>query len=188
MPLRPSAANKLLRSIRLVVFDFDGVFTDNRVLVSQDGTEHVLCTRADGIGLDALRRANVPALVLSTETNPVVTERTTKLRLECIQGCDDKWPVLSSLLRERGIDPRDVVFVGNDVNDLECLRNVGVPVCVADAYPEVRRVAKLVASKKGGQGAVREICDLIVKARASRERSNLSAENNDNLPLHPVRR
>jgi YrbI family 3-deoxy-D-manno-octulosonate 8-phosphate phosphatase len=144
------------------------VFTDNRVLVSEDGVEHVFCTRADGIGLDALKKAGVPALVLSTETNPVVAARTKKLRLECIQGCDDKWAALSALLEQRAIEPRHVAFVGNDVNDLECLRNVGVPVCVADAYPQVKRVAKLITSKNGGRGAVREICDLIVQARTAR--------------------
>ena len=168
MPLRRTATTKLLRSIRFVVFDFDGVFTDNRVLVGQDGTEYVSCTRADGIGLDALRKAGVPALVLSTETNAVVTARTTKLRLECIQGCDDKWPALASLLKARGIDPRQVAFVGNDVNDLECLQNIGIPIGVADAHPQVKRAARLITSKKGGRGAVREICDLIVQARTAR--------------------
>lgn len=163
MPRPPIA--KLLKSVRLVVFDFDGVFTDNRVLVSQDGVEHVWCSRADGIGLQALRDAHVSAFVLSTEVNPIVTVRMRKLKLECFQGCDDKWPTLSALLKERGFDAREVAYVGNDVNDLECLQHVGLPVCVADAYPEVKAVARLVTVKRGGWGAVREICERIVKAR-----------------------
>ena len=164
------AAAKLLKSIRLVVFDFDGVFTDNRVLVSQDGTESVFCTRADGIGLNGLAAAGVGILVLSTESNPVVTARTSKLRLECIQDCGDKWPVLQALLVSRGIGPQHVAYVGNDVNDAECLRNVGLPICVADAYPAVKRVARIVTERPGGYGAVREICDLIAHARSNRKR------------------
>ena len=167
MPRRPVSL-KLLKSIRLAVFDFDGVFTDNRVLVNQDGTESVFCTRADGIGLNALAATGVGILVLSTESNPVVTARTTKLRLECIQDCGDKWPVLRALLASRGLQAAHVAYVGNDVNDAECLRNVGLPICVADAYPAVRRLSRIVTERAGGYGAVREVCDLIALARSTR--------------------
>lgn len=168
MPTPSAARTKILRSMRLVVFDFDGVFTDNRVLVSQDGTESVFCTRADGIGLKALAKVGVGTLVLSTETNPVVTARTTKLGIECVQGCDDKWSVLKALSKERGIALAEIAFVGNDVNDAECLEHVGLPVCVADAHPEVKRLARIVTANPGGHGAVREVCDLIVRARSER--------------------
>jgi YrbI family 3-deoxy-D-manno-octulosonate 8-phosphate phosphatase len=154
-----------LKSLRLVVFDFDGVFTDNRVLVDEDGRESVFCTRADGIGLRALGDEGVGILILSTETNAVVQARARKLAIECIHGCNDKWHALEALLKDRKINPSDVAFVGNDVNDLGCLKNVGIPIVVADAHPDVKRIAALITTKPGGWGAVREVCDLIVQAR-----------------------
>lgn len=154
-----------LRGVRLVVFDFDGVFTDNRVLVDQDGREAVFCSRADGIGLQALSRIGVGALILSTETNPVVSARAAKLRIECVQGLGGtKWAALEEMLAQRGLASGDVAYVGNDINDLDCLRHVGVSICVADAYPDVMETANYVTARPGGQGAVREVCDLLVMA------------------------
>jgi YrbI family 3-deoxy-D-manno-octulosonate 8-phosphate phosphatase len=155
-----------LTSVAFVVFDFDGVFTDNRVLVSEDGRESVFCSRADGLGLQALARVGVGCLVLSTETNPVVSARAAKLQLECVQGLGDtKGVALDAILARRGLDPSAVAYVGNDINDLDCLRQVGVSICVADAYPEVLAVARFTTERAGGFGAVREVCDLIVQAR-----------------------
>ena len=154
-----------LRGVRLIVFDFDGVFTDNRVLVDEDGREAVFCSRADGIGLQALSRIGVGSLILSTETNPVVSARAAKLRIECVQGLGDtKWAALEAILAERGLDAGDVAYVGNDVNDLDCLQRVGISICVADAYPDVLEIVTYVTVRPGGQGAVREVCDLIVAA------------------------
>jgi YrbI family 3-deoxy-D-manno-octulosonate 8-phosphate phosphatase len=159
-----------LKSLQLVVFDFDGVFTDNRVLVGEDGSESVFCTRADGIGLRSLERAGIGMLVLSTETNAVVPARARKLAIECIHGCDDKWATLQAILKKRNISAADVAFVGNDVNDLDCLRNVGVPIVVRDGHPKVKRAAALVTTARGGFGAVREVCDLIMQVRHSEKR------------------
>jgi YrbI family 3-deoxy-D-manno-octulosonate 8-phosphate phosphatase len=157
-----------LKSLTLLVFDYDGVFTDNRVLVTDDGHEAVLCNRSDGLGLAALRRIGLPVLILSTEANPVVAHRARKLQTECIHGCDDKWTALKEILAARGLDAATVAFVGNDINDLECLQHVGLPICVADAYPAVRKVARMVTRRRGGDGAVREICEAIVQARGTR--------------------
>lgn len=155
-----------LRPVSFVVFDFDGVFTDNRVLVAEDGRESVFCSRADGLGLQALSRVGVGCLVLSTETNPVVSARAAKLRLECVQGLgDSKWAALRAILGERRLDPATVAYVGNDINDLDCLRNVGVSICVADAYPAALAAARYRTERPGGRGAVREVCDLIIRAK-----------------------
>ena len=152
--------------VTFVVFDFDGVMTDNRVLVAEDGRESVFCSRADGLGVQMLARAGVGCLILSTETNPVVSARAAKLGVECVQGLGDaKGEALRGILRDRGIDPAAVAYVGNDVNDVECLRQVGVPVCVADAWPAARRAARFVTARRGGDGAVREVCDLVLEAR-----------------------
>jgi N-acylneuraminate cytidylyltransferase len=154
-----------LSQTRLLVLDFDGVMTDDRVVVNQDGTEAVLCHRGDGFGIERLRQAGIDVVVLSKETNPVVAARCAKLGIVCHQGFDEKLPKLQSLAAERGLQPEHVLFVGNDVNDLECVQWVGVGIAVADAKAELRRSAAWVTSKAGGTGAVREVCDLIIAAR-----------------------
>jgi YrbI family 3-deoxy-D-manno-octulosonate 8-phosphate phosphatase len=156
-------------AIDLVVFDFDGVFTDNRVLVATDGTELVACDRGDGHGVSLLRALGVPMLVLSTETDPVVTARCRKLNIECIQGVDDKLAALTALVGERRMALARTVYVGNDVNDLACLKAAGYAVVPADAHPAVRPHAHLVLSKAGGRGAVRELCDAITEHLLKRE-------------------
>lgn len=166
---RPRLA-PLLADLGLVVFDFDGVMTDNRVLVMQDGTEGVLCNRSDGLGLGMLKEARVPVLVLSKEKNPVVAARCRKLGLECIQGIDDKLAILRELLGARGISAARTAYVGNDLNDLACMGHVGLPIAVGDAYPEVLDAACYVTRAPGGHGAVREVCDLILDSRNSTEK------------------
>ena len=152
-------------SIDLVVLDFDGVLTDNGVWVSQDGTEMVRCDRSDGLGIASITRAGIPVMVLSTEANPVVAARCRKLGIPCVHGLSDKGSALRTLLAGGGIDAARVAYVGNDVNDLDCLAIVGLPVAVADANPEVAKAAALVLSRPGGHGAVRELCDLLLAAR-----------------------
>jgi len=148
--------------VDLVVFDFDGVMTDNTVWVLQDGTEAVRCHRGDGLGISRLRQAGFSALVLSTETNPVVSARCAKLGLPVEQGCPDKAGRLLRLLNEDHLDASRVVYLGNDLNDLGCLRLVGLPVAVADAVETVKAEVALVLDNAGGHGAVRELCELLV--------------------------
>ena len=153
--------------VQAVVFDFDGVFTDNRLLVFQDGREAVLCDRGDGWGLDQLRKTGIPLLILSTEKNPVVQARADKLQIPCLHGVQDKGAALGQWLLEQGLDPMHIVYVGNDVNDLPCLEMVGFRVVVADAHPSVRAVADLLLEHPGGQGAIRELCDLLLEHLSS---------------------
>jgi len=151
--------------VRMLVLDFDGVLTDNTVSVTSDGVESVTCWRGDGIGTAALMAAGVPVLVLSKERDPVVRVRCDKLGLECHQGVDDKAPALIALLAERGIDPADAAYVGNDTNDLGPLGIVGLPIVVADAHADVLDRAEYVTIAPGGRGAVREVCDRILAAK-----------------------
>jgi N-acylneuraminate cytidylyltransferase len=148
--------------IDLVVFDFDGVMTDNTVTVTEKGDEAVRCHRGDGWGISCLREAGVPMLILSTEANPVVTARARKLDLPSLQGIADKRAALMEYLAEHGVDRASVVYVGNDANDAGCLDLVGLPVVVADATPEAAAHARLVLSRPGGDAAVRELCDLVL--------------------------
>jgi YrbI family 3-deoxy-D-manno-octulosonate 8-phosphate phosphatase len=155
--VRPSLAD-----IDLLVTDFDGVLTDNRVMVSDDGHESVVCNRADGIGSDLLRAAGLPLLILSTETNPVVTVRGAKLGIEVVQACADKGTALRQLVADRGVDPARVMYVGNDVNDHGALAVAGWPVVPADAHPDVLGDARLVTEAAGGEGVLRELASLLL--------------------------
>ena len=158
----------LPEEIGALVLDFDGVFTDNKVIVFQDGREAVVCDRSDGWGIGRLKKSGLPMLVLSTEPNPVVTARAAKLDLPCMQGIQDKWSALETWLAERSIDPASVVYVGNDDNDLPCMTRVGCAVAPADAYPKVMAVADIVLEHRGGDGAIREICELILEMQAGK--------------------
>ncbi|MFL7868262.1 MAG: HAD hydrolase family protein [Anaerolineales bacterium] len=151
-------------TVKLLVMDFDGVLTDNRVWVNQDGVESVAANRSDSYGLGLLRKAGVEALVISKEVNPVVAARCKKMKVPYLQGIDDKEKVLRQYLTEKKINSASVVFVGNDINDLPGFRVAGWAVAVADALPEVIREADYVLSEQGGRGAVRELCDLILKS------------------------
>ena len=156
-----------LTEIKALIFDFDGVFTDNTVYVFEDGREAVVCSRADGLGLDKLRAARLPMMVISTERNPVVAARCKKVKLPFLQGVADKLPALEQWLCEKGIALEHTAYLGNDVNDLACMRAVGWPVAVADAYPEIKEIARLVLAKPGGKGAIRELADLLAPSGVS---------------------
>ncbi len=157
-----------VRAIRLVAFDFDGVFTDNTVYVFEDGSEAVRCSRGDGIGLRKLERAGIETVVISTESNPIVSVRCQKLKIRCVQGREDKRTELESIIREMGLTLEQVAFVGNDINDLPCLTCVGLPIVVQDANPDVVPCARYQTKVRGGCGAVREVCDLFEAVLSSK--------------------
>lgn len=156
-----------LDDLDLIVFDFDGVMTDNGVYVFDDGREVVRCNRADGLGCDLLRAGGIDMLILSTETNPCVAARARKLGLPMHQGVRDKKAALGELLHTKGIDPERVMYVGNDVNDLDAMRLVGWPVAPADAHPVILAIARYVTVATGGNGVVRELADLIAGTAAA---------------------
>ena len=156
-----------LVSVDALVTDFDGVHTDDRALVDSDGRELVRVSRADGAGVAALRRAGVPVLILSRETNEVVSARGRKLGVEVRQGVDDKAAALREWSAATGIPLGRIAYLGNDLNDLPALALAGWPVAVADARPEVIAASRLVLSGSGGDGAVRELADLILRSKTS---------------------
>lgn len=150
--------------VELLVLDFDGVVTDNRVWTDEKGRETVASYRSDSLIMHWMRKAEIGVVILSSEINPVVAARARKMGLDAIHGVglEDKATILRHLLDERGIDPAHVVYLGNDINDLPCFEIVGWAVAVADAMPAVLRAADFVLTRNGGHGAVREICDLIL--------------------------
>jgi 3-deoxy-D-manno-octulosonate 8-phosphate phosphatase (KDO 8-P phosphatase) len=155
----------LLGRVRFAIFDFDGVFTDNRVWVNERGEEMLAFSRSDGLGLRRLEEVGVQALVVSMERNPIVGARAQKLRVDCVQGVEDKLTVVRERTAALGMPMEDVAYVGNDINDAECLRAVGLPVVPADAWPEVKTLAQWVLERPGGAGCVREFCDAIWEAQ-----------------------
>ncbi len=164
--LAPLAARPEPLDVDVLVTDFDGVHTDDRVQVRQDGTETVSVSREDGLGVARLTRAGVPFLILSTETNPVVAARARKLGVPVLHGIADKATALAKWLHDAGLDPRRAAYIGNDLNDLGCLTLVGWPIAVPGSHPEVLAAARLVLTRPGGGGAVREACELILQSKA----------------------
>ena len=153
----------LPEQIDLVIFDFDGVVTDNRVWVNEEGREMVAANRSDSWGIGLLRKAGVKSVVLSTEVNPVVTARCRKMNVPVYQGISDKAEAMTSVLRDLNATPEHTIYLGNDTNDVPCFPLVACALVVADAVPEARRQADIILSQDGGHGAVRELCDLLLQ-------------------------
>jgi YrbI family 3-deoxy-D-manno-octulosonate 8-phosphate phosphatase len=158
--------------IKLIVLDFDGVVTDNQVITDEKGREAVTASRADGMLIPKLREKGIEMMVLSSEKNPVVEKRSKKMDVEAVygMGVSKKGEVMKEVLEKKGIRPEHVVFVGNDLNDLPCFEIAAWAVAVADAYPEVLRHADFVLTKKGGHGAVRELCEIVLKQLSDKEK------------------
>jgi YrbI family 3-deoxy-D-manno-octulosonate 8-phosphate phosphatase len=154
-----------LGDVTAIVTDFDGVHTDDTVHVDQNGVESVTVSRSDGMGVEMLKAAGLRVLILSKERNPVVSARAKKLGVQCIQASDDKASALRDWALTERIPLDDIVYVGNDVNDLPALALVGWPTAVADAVPEVRAAARVTLSRPGGHGAIREIANLILNRK-----------------------
>lgn len=157
-PMLPLSASQ----VSLVAFDFDGVLTDNRVYVFEDGREAVACNRADGLAFDLLRKINQPTVIISTERNPVVQARADKLRIPVVQAADDKVAALHEHCASNNLDREQLMFVGNDLNDLPVMAAVAFSVAVADAHPSVRAAAWHVLDSVGGAGVAREIVERVI--------------------------
>ncbi len=151
--------------IKLIICDFDGVVTDNSVITDQDGKESVLASRSDSMHIKTLKEKGIDFMILSSEPNPVVQARAKKMGVESIHGVgmQAKGRVMREILEQKNIKAENVIYVGNDLNDLSCFEIAGWCVAVADAYPEVIRAADYVLTKKGGHGAVRELCEIVLE-------------------------
>jgi YrbI family 3-deoxy-D-manno-octulosonate 8-phosphate phosphatase len=162
--LAPISVRHFPKNIAAVVFDFDGVMTDNGVYLSEDGNESVRCDRGDGWGIARLRDAGIRVAVMSSEENAVVRARCEKLKLECLHSLGRrKLGHFTAWCKEHELSLNNTVYVGNDANDVDCLAAAGTGVVPADAHQSARRVADWVLSAEGGKGAVRELCDMILE-------------------------
>lgn len=156
-----------IKNLKLLATDFDGVWTDGKVIFCQDGTESVVCSRKDTLRVGEVKATGIKLFVISKEDNPVVAARCAKMKVDCWQGVDDKLTLLKKLLKKAKVKPEKAAFVGDDINDLECLKFVGLPMTVADGHDACKKVALYETSRKGGNHAMREIFDLILSVRQS---------------------
>lgn len=164
-------ANREPIEVDAVITDFDGVHTPDTAYVDEHGTETVRVSRSDGMGVARLRAAGVKFLILSKETNPVVAARAAKLKVEVAHGIENKAEYLARWLADESINPARVAYVGNDINDLGAMALVGWPITVADAHQDVHLAARHTLTRKGGDGAVRELAELVLAARTATKSS-----------------
>lgn len=151
--------------IKLIVYDFDGVMTDNRVYVDQDGRESVAANRSDGLGIGMIRKLGIEQCILSTETNPVVQARATKLGLEATHGVSDKASALIELAATKNVSLAEILYMGNDTNDSDAMGLAGFKVAPADAHPAILALADYITEAPGGYGAIRELADVLAAGR-----------------------
>jgi N-acylneuraminate cytidylyltransferase len=159
-----TSRRRMPETIKMVISDFDGVITDGRVWTDENGRETVVASRSDSMRIRELRERGIEVMIMSSEVNPVVKARATKMGIEAIHGLSlsEKGEALKKFLAGKNLDAAQVVYIGNDFNDLPCFEVAGWAVAVADAYPEVLRAADYVLKTSGGFGALRELCDLIL--------------------------
>ena len=147
--------------IKLVVYDFDGVMTDNKVYIDQNGNEMVQVSRADGLGVSEIIKLGIQQIIMSTEVNPVVTQRAIKLKIPCLQGLNNKKDALLDYSKKNDIDLKKVAYVGNDTNDMGAMEIAGFSFCPNDSHESIKEIADHILSRNGGDGAIRELFDII---------------------------
>ena len=152
----------ILDNIDALVFDFDGVLTNNLVYLSQTGEDSVACSRSDGLAFDVLRKINKPTFILSTEKNSVVTMRAKKLKIPAIQGVSDKVSAIKELARENNYHLKNILYVGNDLNDYLAMKVCGYTACPIDSHPKIKEISKYILTTKGGNGVVREVLEQVL--------------------------
>ncbi|MBI2056283.1 MAG: HAD hydrolase family protein [Candidatus Sungbacteria bacterium] len=166
--MRENVLRKLV-PVRLVAFDFDGIMTDGMVYVDDTGHEMVRCSRRDSLGVGMLQKqAGIVVGVISKEANPVVAKRCEKIKVQCWQGVENgegKLKILKRIAAENNVSPEEILYMGDDVNDIEPMQFAGVKVTVADGHKKLKAIADYVTEARGGSHAVREVCELILEAK-----------------------
>ncbi len=168
MNLKDMDFKEKFANIKLLALDFDGVMTDGYVYVDEDGKESVRCSRRDGLGVEMLKRAGIDIVVISKEENSVVSMRCKKLNIACWQNVYDgegKLEILKRIAAEKGISLFEAAYMGDDLNDREVLGGVGFAITVADGHEKIKKICHFVTVAKGGEHAVREVCEKILQSR-----------------------
>jgi YrbI family 3-deoxy-D-manno-octulosonate 8-phosphate phosphatase len=149
----------IFNKIELIVFDFDGVLTNNIVHLDENGKEFVSCSRSDGLGFDALRKLNKPLYIISTEKNPIVSARAKKLKVPVLQGINDKHNALMMLAQRYNYSFENILYVGNDLNDYKVMQLCGYTACPHDSHVKIKEISNFVLRSNGGSGVVRELLE-----------------------------
>ena len=144
---------------RAIFIDFDGVLTDNSVMVSEDGKEYVKCSRSDGLAFNYLNEIGFPAYIISSEANKVVQERAKKLNIECRSNLKSKVNEIKKIIKQKTCNPKKIILVGNDINDLGAMNFCGLTFCPSDSHPIIKKNANVVLNSVGGHGVIREILE-----------------------------
>ena len=151
--------------IKIVVSDFDGIFTDNNLYLNDKGVESVKLSRSDGMAIKMLKEKNLKFIVVSSEKNKVAYQRCKKLGIECFYGIQNKFKFLKNYLENKKIKLIQALYIGNDINDLECMKNCAISVTVKDGNEKIKKISDHILIKQGGCGAVRELVELILGER-----------------------
>jgi 3-deoxy-D-manno-octulosonate 8-phosphate phosphatase (KDO 8-P phosphatase) len=152
-----------MENILLIVYDFDGVMTDNKVYIDQKGNEMVKVNRADGLGISEINKMGIHQVIISTEKNPVVSARAEKLGILCLQGIENKKRALLNFCQENNFNLQNVAYVGNDINDLEAMEIVGTSFCPADSQESIKSICDQILETNGGDGVIRELVNIIIR-------------------------
>lgn len=165
--LTPVQFAQRLKAVKLLILDVDGVLTDAGMYYSEAGDELKKFNTRDGYGIRAAMRAGITVGVITGEKTRIVSRRMKKLGIRILhQGIGDKLPVLEKVAAQCGVTLADIAYMGDDLGDLPCLKQVGLPCTVADGLPANRQAAVYITRLKGGEGAARELIDLLLQARA----------------------
>ena len=156
-----SSIKNHLKKIKLIVYDFDGVMTNNKVYIDQNGNEMVQVNRGDGLGIAEIKKLGIQQLIISTEENPVVSVRANKLDIPFLQGVANKKYALTDYCQKKDIQNLQVAYVGNDINDRDAMAITGFSFCPADAHETIKEISNHVLKRNGGDGVIRELLDLI---------------------------
>ena len=161
MPIKSTKKMDIKKSIKVILIDFDGVLTDNFVYVSEEGLESVRCSRSDGLAINILKKYGYKLYIFSTETNFVVLSRAKKLRIDVIQGINNKKEFLIDWARKKNFDLNSILYIGNDINDYGAMQLCGIKVCPLDSHESIKKISDFIIDKKGGEGVITGLLEIL---------------------------
>ena len=147
--------------LKLIIYDFDGVMTDNRAMIFNDGSEAVFINRSDGFAISKIKEAGLLQIIITTEKNDIVNKRAEKLNIPIYSNIEDKLKCLKTIIKEKNIFKEEILYIGNDINDLDAMLFVGYPVAPNDAHESIKNISKIITNKSGGDGVIREVFDIL---------------------------
>ncbi len=151
------------KDIRLIIYDFDGVMTDNKFILNSDGKESVTLNRSDGLGISLFKKTGIRQIILSTEKNKIVKTRAKKLGIECFYGIENKKNFLINFIKINNFKINEICYIGNDINDLEAMSLCKFIFCPRDAVKKIKMISNKILTSKGGEGVIRELFDYLTR-------------------------